>query len=320
MLKNVVLLMLLSTQTALAKYKVCKETTDGKLSNITYFDEQGKKFMSVKIYDLSPSLKDTTVYIYDNHLLVKQYTYFTKQQIALKPVDEILAYMRNNPDAINQPLLPVMKKAICDTDMTVFFYNDQKQLIREERSTFTDTLTKDSLQYLGEFTEDDFSRTWVNIRFTDYKYDSKGRLIEMSGTLEDHPFGRPLSNYINSVKKVFYDSSGRIKGDSIISYNGKVFDGAISTYSYGSNGYTIFYESHGRNRISREKFVFVLDKSGQVLSETSYRLDENDPAPAGIDDFSRKNTYEYNTDNSLHQKTTYYFGGNSTSQTIYTYE
>jgi hypothetical protein len=164
-----------------------------------------------------------------------------------------------------------------DSTKLLCFYNDKKQLIREEYFTFERRLRKDVDKGRGRpggcsITEEDYEqeRTWAQTSEINYAYDNKGNKILYDAT---------TLHFDDQNRYTWtYDSFGRILKYSSFDTNTLIWN---EDYSYFTEGYKFtrtWYDYEGNPEHLKEKnwgysaqctYSFELDNNRRVIKETS---------------------------------------------------
>lgn len=315
-------------QNKIRKEYYCSEQDDykKKLSSISYYDERGNIIRKVSISDDGVTGFDTTDYIYENNLPVKEVRYWGVAPKS-RPVDTVLDYIRKHPAALGHSLHNIIKLHVSDTEMTKYYYDARRLLIKKENATFRDTNLMPEEDFykmkLGDInaTHSPVLRKWQSHLVTNYVYNKNDKLIEANGDLYDKSFGY-YSEYISSVRRFFYNSKNEVVLDSIVSYNGTKFDGAVSNYKYFQHGHEIRVTEYDGQRPQYFILVFKLNDEGKILQETRY--DTKSPESKIEDPLTRlndKNIYEYDDADRLIKKSMFYNDTHDPQSIIYyTYE
>jgi hypothetical protein len=328
MLQKLFLIFLLFvTSTAMGQYKICKqyyassqEDAKKELSSISYYDERQNIIRKVLISGTIGY--DTTDYVYENNLLVKEVRYSPIEPIS-SPVDSVLNYIRKHPEALGHSLHHIVKQNLSDTELTRYHYNNFGLLTRKENASYENNspMAGNNFSITGtDGAPGTTPRSWQRHRTTNYLYNDKRKLVEASGDLFDKSFGYD-SEYGESARKYFYNSKNEIALDSIVSYTGATFDGSVSNYAYSQNGYEVsvtdyadgkdFFGNttkYGAEKPDHYILVFKFNDQGKILEEAHY--DKRSPQ-AKIEDpgtiLNKKNLYEYDSSGRLVKKSVFYY-------------
>ncbi len=330
--KILLILCLLYVSPSFGQYKICKEYYTSKddsfhrkrLSSISYYDTHQNIIRKVS-FSWDGIVFDTTDYAYSNSLLIKEARYWKVDPVS-RPVDSVLNYIKKHPEALGHSLQSIVKLQPSDTEMTRYYYDTRGLLVKKEYAMFRDIDQSREHHSVKRKLEDihvtytPVSRAWHDQRVTNYIYGNNNKLIEANGDLYDKAFGE-YSVYVSSARKFFYNSKNQVVLDSIVSYNGAAFDGAISTYTYFSNGYNVRRVEYEATGLQYSMLIFTLNSERKILEEVIYDLKL---AESPIDDSKNlpreKHLYEYDGTGRLIKKETFYNNLNPTSITYYTYE
>lgn len=325
--KLLLIVCLLFALPSFAQYKICKEYYSSEndsfrkktLSTATWYNEHQNIIRHVT-FSVDAMGFDTTDYTYDNNLLVKKVRYWAVDPVS-RPADTVLNYLKKHPEALGHPLHNIIKLRMCDTEMTRYYYDGRDLLIKKEKATFSnDNQTPEGKSYKTKLADINVTytpppRAWRDWRVTHYTYNKNNKLVEAKGDLFGEEYGTDA--YSSSARIFFYNSNNEIVQDSIVSYNGNKFDGAVSNYTYFPGGYEIRKATFSWKPTSYT-LVFKLNNEGKVLEEARYYMSSeieniHDPEKSP----SQKIIYEYDSTGLLVKKSTFY--RNQTPSSIHSY-